>query len=82
MYPMLRRKNRFKGIGGADALGDAEPEGRFLDAERVYPTSIPFVHVPMLDPSGAPRKPLGGRQVRYTLSREARTGTRGSKACH
>ena len=55
MYPMLRLRNRLKGIGGA--LGDAEPAGRFLDGETIYPASIPFFHVPMLDLSEAPRKP-------------------------
>jgi hypothetical protein len=37
------------------ALGDPEPAGRFLNGEKVYPASIPLVHIPMLSALRRPR---------------------------
>jgi hypothetical protein len=39
-------------------LGNPEPASSLLDGYTVYPSSIPFVHDPILDYSGRCRKPL------------------------
>jgi hypothetical protein len=68
------------------SLGNAEPSGRFLNGETVYPASIPFVHTGDTRPLGAGPKalrshPRGSREQREALGRafaEHLTDTAGS----